>query len=53
MSGFAIAGIVLSAVGILLSLLFFAYYMLVLSLMKDPQYATLFNDLLEQYQSFQ
>ncbi len=53
MSGFAIAGIVLSAIGILLSLLFFAYYMLVLSLMKDPQYATLFNDLLEQYQSFQ
>ncbi len=53
MSGFAIAGIVLSAIGILMSLLFFAYYMLVLSLMKDPEYAALFNSLLKQYQSFQ
>lgn len=51
MNGFAIAGIVLSIVGILFSLAFFAYYMFILTLMKDPQYAAIFNDLLEQYQA--
>ncbi len=50
-SGFAIAGLVLSGVGIVLSLLLFAYYILVLSLMRDPEYASIFNAVLEQYEA--
>lgn len=50
MDGFAIAGIILSIVGLVVSLAFFAYYIFVLSLMKDPEYASFFNELLEQYQ---
>lgn len=50
MSGFAIAGVVLSAVGLVISLAFFAYYLFVLSMMKDPRYASFFNEILEQYE---
>ena len=50
MDGFAIAGIILSIVGLVVSLAFFAYYLFILSLMKNPEYASFFNDLLEQYQ---
>lgn len=53
MSGFAIAGIILSALGLVISLAFFAYYLFVLSLMKDPRYASFFNEILEQYQMLQ
>ncbi|MFR1833569.1 MAG: hypothetical protein ACLSX5_10485 [Lachnospiraceae bacterium] len=53
MSGFAIAGIILSAIGLVISLAFFAYYLFVLSLMKDPRYASFFNEILEQYQMLQ
>ena len=53
MSGFAIAGIVLSAVGLVISLAFFAYYLFVLSMMKDPRYASFFNEILEQYELLQ
>lgn len=50
MDGFAIAGIILSIVGLVVSLAFFAYYLFILSLMKNPEYASFFNQLLEQYQ---
>lgn len=50
MSGFTIAGVVLSAVGLVISLAFFAYYLFVLSMMKDPRYASFFNEILEQYE---
>ena len=50
MSGFAIAGVVLSAVGLVISLAFFAYYLFVLSMTKDPRYASFFNEILEQYE---
>lgn len=53
MSGFAIAGIILSALGLLISLAFFAYYLFVLSMMKDPRYAAFFNEILEQYEMLQ
>ncbi len=53
MDGFAIAGIVLSIVGLVVSLAFFAYYIFILSLMKNPEYASFFNELLEQYQMVQ
>ena len=53
MSGFAIAGIILSAIGLIISLAFFAYYLFVLSMMKDPRYASFFNEILEQYQMLQ
>ena len=53
MSGFAIAGIILSALGLIISLAFFAYYLFVLSMMKDPRYAAFFNEILEQYEMLQ
>ena len=53
MSGFAIAGIILSALGLIISLEFFAYYLFVLSMMKDPRYAAFFNEILEQYEMLQ
>ncbi len=48
-SGYAIAGLVLSILGICGSLFIFICYVITANLMKDPEYAALFNEILRQY----
>lgn len=48
--GFAIAGLILSILCILVSIAVIAYFALVYSMMRDPQYAPLFHELYELYQ---
>lgn len=48
-SGYAIAGLVLSILGICGSLFIFICYLITANLMKDPEYAALFNEILQQY----
>ena len=48
-SGYAIAGLVLSILGICGSLFIFICYLITANLMKDPEYAALFNEILRQY----
>lgn len=48
-SAFAIAGLVLSILGICGSLFIFGCYMLTAQMMKDPEYSALFNEIFQQY----
>lgn len=48
-SPFAVAGLVVSILGICGSLLIFGCYIMTANLMKDPEYAALFNEILQQY----
>lgn len=48
-SPFAIAGLVLSVLGICGSLFIFFCYTMTARLMQDPEYAALFNEILQQY----
>lgn len=48
-SGFAIAGLVLSILGLIASIAICAYMVFVYSLLKDPVYSQLFNDILQEY----
>lgn len=48
-SPFAVAGLIVSILGICGSLLIFGCYILTANLMKDPEYAALFNEILQQY----
>lgn len=48
-SPFAVAGLVVSILGICGSLLIFGCYVLTANLMNDPEYAALFNEILQQY----
>ncbi len=48
-SPYAIAGLILSILGICESLFFFGCYLLTAHLMRDPRYSALFNEILEQY----
>ncbi len=50
-SAFAIAGLVLSILGICGSLFIFGCYMLTAQMMKDPEYSALFNEIFQQYYS--
>lgn len=49
-SGFAIAGLVMGILSIICSILVFLYFLLVMRMMQDPQYASMFQDLLKQYE---
>lgn len=48
-SGFAVAGLVISILGICESLFLFFCYLLTAQLMKNPEFAPLINELMEQY----
>lgn len=48
--GYAIAGLILSILCILISIAVIAYIALVYNMAKDPQYGPLFNELYELYQ---
>lgn len=48
---FAIAGLVLSILAILASLASFAYSLLVLNMMQDPEFNALVNQVMEQYET--
>lgn len=50
-SGFAIAGLVLSIIAILISVAMVIYMIVVFQMMKDPQFAPLFNDIYQMYES--
>ena len=52
-SGFAIAGLVLSILSLLISLAVFAYGLKIAGMMKDPQYAPLFNDVYEMFEMYE
>lgn len=51
-SPFAIAGLVLSILGIVGSLFIFGCYLLTAHMMQDPEYAALFNEIFQQYQQY-
>lgn len=48
-SPYAIAGLILSILGICESLFFFGCYLLTSYMMRDPRYSALFKEILEQY----
>lgn len=48
-SAFAIAGLVLSILGICGSLFIFGCYILTSLMLKDPEYSALFNEIFQQY----
>lgn len=50
-SGFAIAGMVISILSLVISIGMVLYMMFAFSLMKDPQYAHIFNEILEMYET--
>lgn len=49
-SGFAIAGLILAILSLIISVLMVLYIVWAYSLMSDPQYAPLFNEAMEMYQ---
>ncbi|MDO5416283.1 MAG: hypothetical protein Q4F29_03700, partial [Lachnospiraceae bacterium] len=50
-TGTAVAGLVISILGICLSLFIFGCYMLTAYMMRDPNYAAMIQQLMEQYQN--
>lgn len=48
LTGYAIAGLILGILSIITSLLVCAYFVLMFSLAKDPQYAPMFNEMYNQ-----
>lgn len=50
-SGFAIAGLVMSIIALIFSILMVLYFTLVFQMMKDPKFAPLFNDIYQMYQN--
>lgn len=53
LSGFAIAGLVLSILGLVFTILFFAYWILVLNIMKDPQWGPMMNEMMGTMEKYQ
>ena len=51
-SGFAIAGLILSILGLCESLFLFVSYVITAQMMQDPNSAALINELMEQYRNF-
>ena len=48
--GFAIAGLILSILSLVISVLMVLYIVWAFSLMSDPQYAPIFDELMKMYQ---
>ncbi|MEG0687565.1 MAG: DUF4190 domain-containing protein [Hungatella sp.] len=54
LSGFAIAGLVMSILSIVISILLAIYFVIVMGMMSDPNYAPMFHDInniMQQYQN--
>ena len=50
-SGFAIAGLVLSILSLIISIVMVIYVIFAFQMMRDPQYAPLFNEIYQMYES--
>lgn len=50
-TGMAIAGLILGALSLLFGILEFVYLMLINSMLRDPEMAAMFDQILEQYES--
>lgn len=48
--GFAIAGLVLGIISILISIGMTIYWGVVITMMKDPEFMSMYNEILEMYQ---
>ena len=53
LSGFAVAGLVLSILGLVFTLLMFAYWLLVLNIMKDPEWGPMLNEMMNTMEKYQ
>ena len=49
--GYGIAGIILGIFSLVLGIAEFAYMMLITSMMRDPQFAPIFDQIMEQYEN--
>lgn len=49
-SGFAVAGLVLSILSLLISIGMIIYMVFVFNMMKDPEYAHMFNEIMQIYE---
>lgn len=50
-SGFAIAGLVMSIIALLISIAMVIYMVFAFQMMKDPQFAPIFNDIYQMYET--
>ena len=50
LSGFAIAGLVLAIISIIISILMTLYWGFLISMMNDPEFMSIYNEMLEMYE---